>query len=81
MQAVFALQGDKAPGRYGFMVELFRIWWAILNDHLLHIFKIPQIMTSICVGMNADFITLIPKVLVAKNIKEFRPINLTTSLQ
>lgn len=38
-------------------------------------------MTSICVGMNADFITLIPKVLVAKNIKEFRPINLTTSLQ
>lgn len=34
----------------------------------------------ICGGINATFIPLIPKVERAKNVKDFRPIRLTTSL-
>lgn len=81
MPAVFALQGDKAPGSVWFCGGIISDMLDYSKRSLVSYFQNSTNNDQHLRGMNANFIALIAKVLVARNIKDFRPISLTTSLQ
>ena len=67
---------DTAPGPNGLPVAFFKAFWPLLKDHVL------TILNGFALGMldvsrlNFGFISLIPKVVGADYIKQFRPIAL-----
>ncbi|GKA51027.1 RNA-directed DNA polymerase, eukaryota, reverse transcriptase zinc-binding domain protein [Tanacetum coccineum] len=79
-RAVWDCRVDKSPGPDGFSFGFYRHFWStIKNDvceavnHFLTHGDIPK-------GCNSSFIVLIPKVLNANMVKDFRPISLIGSI-
>ncbi|KAL2944091.1 LINE-1 retrotransposable element ORF2 protein [Bienertia sinuspersici] len=74
-EAIFSIDGDKAPGPDGFGASFFKENWNIVgplvSDAVLDFFKNGRILKEI----NNTFISLIPKVQCPKNVSEFRPIS------
>ena len=78
--AVWECGGNKSPGLDGFTFEFFRRYWNLIGsdfcDAVIYFFAdgfFPK-------GNNASFITLIPKVIDAKFVTDFRPISLIGSV-
>nr|GEY09805.1 hypothetical protein [Tanacetum cinerariifolium] len=75
-KAVWDCGLDKSPGPDGFTFEFFKKHWSIMGCDVISAIKEFFSSSLIPNGCNASFISLIPKVLDAKHLNDFRPISL-----
>ena len=78
--ALFACDGNKAPGRDGFSMEFLQSQWDTVKDDILKVFSEFEKDGIIHGITNANFICLIPKKVSSSKVRDFRPISLVTSL-
>ena len=71
---------DKAPGPDGFTFGFYRRYWDLIKGDVTNAFRYFFTHCDIPLECNSSFITLIPKNINAKLVKEFRPISLIGSL-
>lgn len=73
---VFALSRDEAPGPDGFSMFFYQEFWKTIKDNLFAFFSKFYQNEKIPKGINATFLTLIPKKVGASFVNDFRPISL-----
>jgi hypothetical protein len=79
-KTVMAMEGDKAPGPDGFSIAFFQICWEVVKEDVMKIFKEFYDEGKFEASLNSTFISLIPKIPGASEMKDFRPISLVGSL-
>lgn len=79
-EAIWRCGTNKSPGPDGFTVEFFKQHWEFLKNDLLEAYNEFADTAIIPKGVNAAFITLIPKVSNPMVVKEFKPISLISSI-
>jgi hypothetical protein len=75
-KVVFAMNGDKAPGPDGFSIAFFQACWDIVKEDIMKIFSGFHAEGKFEASLNSTFISLIPKIPGASEMKDFRPISL-----
>jgi hypothetical protein len=70
------MNGDKAPSPNGFSMAFFQKCWAVLKQYIMAVFLEFHNSCQFERSLNATFVSLIPKKVDAKEIKDFRPISL-----
>ncbi|GJX93509.1 RNA-directed DNA polymerase, eukaryota [Tanacetum coccineum] len=75
-KAVWDCGTDKAPGPDGFTFGFFRRYWDLIMVDVTNAVRYFFTHCDIPKGCNSSFITLIPKNLNSKLVKDFRPISL-----
>ncbi|GJW43033.1 RNA-directed DNA polymerase, eukaryota, reverse transcriptase zinc-binding domain protein [Tanacetum coccineum] len=78
-KAVWECGTNKSPGPDGFSFEFIRKYWNIIQYDVVNAVKEFFSSSKFPPGSNSSFITLIPKSLDAKMVKDFRPISLIGS--
>ncbi|GJW56265.1 RNA-directed DNA polymerase, eukaryota [Tanacetum coccineum] len=78
-KAVWDCGTNKSPGPDGFTFEFFRKYWKIIQQDVVNAVQEFFASSKFPPGCNSSFITLIPKKLEAKVVKDFRPISLIGS--
>ncbi|GJT02516.1 zinc finger MYM-type protein 1-like protein [Tanacetum coccineum] len=68
--------GDRAPGPDGFTFNFFTSFWDLIEDDVVRFVHEFFRSSFFPKGCNSSFIALIPKVLNAKHVSDFRPISL-----
>jgi hypothetical protein len=79
-KTVMAMEGDKAPGPDGFSIAFFQICWEVVKEDVMKIFREFYDEGKFEASLNSTFISLIPKIPGASEMKDFRPISLVGSL-
>ncbi|GJY46578.1 RNA-directed DNA polymerase, eukaryota [Tanacetum coccineum] len=79
-RAVWDCGIDKSPGPDGFTFGFYRRFWKLIEKDVVAAVKLFFQSGYIPKGCNSSFIALIPKILDAKMVKDFRPISLIGSL-
>ncbi|GJS04028.1 RNA-directed DNA polymerase, eukaryota [Tanacetum coccineum] len=79
-KAVWECGENKSPGPDGFSFEFFRRYWNFIGPEFCSAVESFFISGFLPKGCNASFIALIPKVLDAKFVSDFRPISLIGSV-
>jgi hypothetical protein len=70
------LNGDKAPGPYGFTMAFFQKCWDFLKTNIMDVFVEFHTRCKFEKSFNATFVCLIPKKFGAMDVRDFRPISL-----
>ncbi|GJY79704.1 RNA-directed DNA polymerase, eukaryota [Tanacetum coccineum] len=78
-KAVWDCGTNKSPGPDGFTFEFFRKYWKIIQQDVVNAVQEFFASSKFPPGYNSSFITLIPKKLEAKVVKDFRHISLIGS--
>ena len=73
------LPTDRAPGSDGFNGLFVKKCWSIIEKDFLKLIKEFSHGNLSLKGINASFITLIPKILNPESPTDFRPISLTNT--
>jgi len=73
-KVVFALYSDSAPGPNGFGGSFFHGCWDIVGSDVCNAIKQFFSHNWILLGMNANVVSLIPKIHGSTSIKDFKPI-------
>jgi exonuclease III len=73
-EAIFQMEHNKAPGPDGFPAEFYQVFWDVIKDDLLSLFKDFHDETLDLFSLNFGIISLIPKIENANKIQQFRPI-------
>lgn len=68
--------GNRAPGPDGFNLNFFKTFWPAIKEEVIRFFLEFHSSGKLVQGLNAAFITLIPKQLVPESITDYRPISL-----
>nr|GEV74440.1 nucleotide-binding alpha-beta plait domain-containing protein [Tanacetum cinerariifolium] len=71
---------DKSPGPDCFSFSFYRHFWPIIEKDVFEAVEYFFMYGDIPNGCNSNFIALIPKILDANMVKDFRPISLIGSL-
>nr|GEW42979.1 RNA-directed DNA polymerase, eukaryota [Tanacetum cinerariifolium] len=71
---------DKAPGPDGLTFGFYRYFWYLIDNDVYNVVNYFFMHGEIPKGCNSSFIALIPKILDANLVKDFRPISLIGSL-
>ncbi|CAN0913362.1 Transposon TX1 uncharacterized 149 kDa protein [Linum grandiflorum] len=79
-RAVMNSVGDKAPGMDGFSLEFYKRKWDVLKVRVMHAFSDFHLRATLLDMVNCTFVCLIPKKEIVEDVKDFRPISLTSSL-
>ncbi|XP_038972547.1 uncharacterized protein LOC120104815 [Phoenix dactylifera] len=79
-EAVWSLEGDKAPGPDGFPPVFFRRYWSIVGLDVIEAIQQFFSTAEMSPEWQRTFITLIPKRQVATEPGHFRPISLCSTL-
>ena len=61
LAAITGLNGDKAPGPYGFLLAFWSFNWDFVNDEAMGFFKEFYEHNRFVKSLNATFLVLIPK--------------------
>jgi hypothetical protein len=75
-EVVREMNGDKAPGPYGFSMAFFQKCWGVIKKDIMAVFSEFHNSSQIERSLNATFVFLIPKKADAVAVKDFRPISL-----
>jgi hypothetical protein len=75
-EVIIGMYRDKAPGSDGFSMALFQDCWKVVKGDLMAVFEEFYARGKFVKSINSTFISLIPKIHGAKEIKDFRPISL-----
>jgi len=67
-EAVFQMEHNKAPGPDGFPAEFFQVFWEIIKEDLMALFKDFHEECLPLYSLNFGVITLLPKIVEAKQI-------------
>lgn len=78
--AILEMDGEKSPGSDGFTMAFFKNCWGVVKNDLLLVFSEFFDRVVINGSMNSTFIALIPKWDGLIDPKDFKPINLITSV-
>jgi hypothetical protein len=73
-EAIFQMKHNKAPGPDGFPVEFYQIFWSLIKDDLMALFRDFHDGSLPLFSLNFGIITLLPKELEVKRIQQYRPI-------
>lgn len=76
---ILDMKEDKAPSPDGFTISFFQICWNIVKDDLMKVLDEFYYSEEFYEHLN-NFITLIPKKRFSKELKDFRPISLLSSV-
>ncbi|GKD19602.1 RNA-directed DNA polymerase, eukaryota, partial [Tanacetum coccineum] len=79
-QAVWDCGCDKSPGPDGFSFSFFRHFWSTIEKDMFEAVDCFFTNGDMPNGCNSNFIALIPKIIDANMVKDFRPISLIGSL-
>ncbi|GJS07787.1 RNA-directed DNA polymerase, eukaryota [Tanacetum coccineum] len=79
-RAVWDCGVDKSPGPDGFSFSFYRHFWPVIEKDVFEAVDYFFMYGEIPNGCNSNFIALIPKILDANMVKDFRPISLIGSL-
>ncbi|GJV38278.1 RNA-directed DNA polymerase, eukaryota, partial [Tanacetum coccineum] len=80
IRAVWDCGVDKSPGPDGFSFSFYRHFWHVIEKDVFEAVDYFFMYGEIPNGCNSNFISLIPKILDANIVKDFRPISLIGSL-
>ena len=72
--AIFQMKHNKAPGPYGFPVEFYQVFWNLIKDDLMALFRDFHNGDLDLFSLNFGVIILIPKLQEVKRIQQYRPI-------
>jgi hypothetical protein len=75
-KVVLAMEGDKVPGLDGFSIAFFYVCWEVVKEDIMKIFREFHAEGKFETTLNSTFISLIPKIPNASDMKDFRPISL-----
>jgi hypothetical protein len=79
-KVVMAMEGDKAPGPDDFSIAFFQVCWEVVKEDIMKIFREFHAKGKFEASLNSTFISLIPKIPSASEMKDFCPISLVRSL-
>nr|GEX38614.1 RNA-directed DNA polymerase, eukaryota, reverse transcriptase zinc-binding domain protein [Tanacetum cinerariifolium] len=79
-KAVWDCGTDKSPGPDGFTFDFYRHLWSTIENDVVEAVRYFFTNAKILKGCNSSFIVMIPKVLDANMVKDFRPICLIGSM-
>nr|GEW46000.1 RNA-directed DNA polymerase, eukaryota [Tanacetum cinerariifolium] len=79
-KAVWDCGSDKAPGPDGFSFSFFRHFWSTIEKDIFEAVDCFFTNGDMPNGCNSNFIALIPKIIDANIVKDFRHISLIRSL-
>ncbi|GJU88996.1 hypothetical protein Tco_1301419 [Tanacetum coccineum] len=78
--AVWNCGENKSPGPDGFTFEFFRRYWDFVGPDFCEAVEYFFVNGSFAKGCNSSFVALIPKVMDAKFVNDYRPISLIGSV-
>ena len=78
--ALADLNGNKAPGPDGFTAAFWQFSWDVVTSDIMGLFRDFHEHGSFVRSMNSTFMVLIPKRGGISDLKDFRPISLTGSI-
>nr|GEX95808.1 RNA-directed DNA polymerase, eukaryota [Tanacetum cinerariifolium] len=79
-KAVWDCGSDKSPGQDGFSFSFFRHFWSTIKKDIFKAMDCFFTNEDMPNGCNSNFTALIPKIIDANMVKDFRPISLIGSL-
>nr|GEV55889.1 RNA-directed DNA polymerase, eukaryota [Tanacetum cinerariifolium] len=79
-RAVWSCSDNKSPGPGGFTFEFFKKYWDCIGSDFCEAVEYFFVNNSFPKGCNSFFVALIPKVMDAKFVNDFRLINLIESV-
>lgn len=78
---VKSMELDKAPGPVGFSGRFYVVCWDIIKQDVVDVFRaMARLDVRGMEAINRAFITLLPKRLDAKEVRDFRPVSLIHSM-
>jgi hypothetical protein len=73
-EAIFQMKHNKAPGPDGFPIEFYHVFWSLIKDDLMTVFRDFHSGQLPIFSLNFAIITLIPKLKEVKMVQQCRPI-------
>jgi hypothetical protein len=77
---IFEMDGNKAPGPDGFSMVFFQACWGVLKEDIMALFADFHARGKFERSLNSTFISLIPKVSGASELKDYCPISLVSGI-
>ena len=74
-EVLFRMPGNKSPGPDGFTTEFFKEAWEIIGDDITMAVQSFFVKGFLPKGLNSTILTLVPKKVEAKMMKDYRPIS------
>ena len=78
--ALNQISGEKAPGPDGFTLAFFHHCWDVVKKEVLESIQEFYVHEDFERSLSSTFVVLIPKKVGASDVKDFRPISLTSSI-
>lgn len=72
---LFKMPGSKAPGPDGYTMEFFKETWTIIGEDVTVAVQSFFVKGFLPKGLNSTILSLIPKKITAKEMKDYRPIS------
>jgi hypothetical protein len=79
-EVIKGMDRDKAPGPDGFSMAFFQDCWEVVKGDFMAVFGDFHARGKFVKSINSTFISLIPKIQGAKEVKDFRPISLVSGV-
>jgi hypothetical protein len=73
-EAIFQMKHNKAPGPDGFPAELYQVFWSLIKNDLITLFRDFHVGNLPLFSVNFGIINLLPKEKEVKKIQQYRPI-------
>jgi hypothetical protein len=70
-KAIFQMKHDKAPGPDGFPAEFYQVFWSLIKNDLMALFRDFYAGNLPLFSINFGIITLLPKEQEVKKIRQY----------